>query len=186
MVVVRDTAEKTDLVGSYQDGGCPWSVLRLRSGSYQNGGCPVITSLGPAKMVVVQSREEGLRGPRSYQDGGCPGKVANILMSLWQKGGTRSKTFSFVGVFAFTLVFAFFPFSFDHLEVLITLHSTLIMWATFIRKSSFVFGLMLALGLAIFIAFIFPKSLAFAFAKIVIVAFCSVREKCERGITPGT
>ena len=45
---------------------------------------------------------------------------------------------------------------------------------------------MLALGLAILVAFIFSKMFAFAFAKIKIVTFGSVPEKCEKGIAPRT
>ena len=50
------------------------------------------------------------------------------------KGAQLEKIFFFVGVFAFTLIFPLFPFSFAQLEVMASLPFIHIMWATLARK----------------------------------------------------
>ena len=99
---------------------------------------------GPTKMAVVQ--KEKTTG--SCQDGGCPGELMGSkeswVLPRWRlsrrgckkvnngenKGAQLEKIFSFVGVFAFALIFALFPLSFAQLEVIASLPFIHIMWDT--------------------------------------------------------
>lgn len=80
-------------------------------------------------------------------------------MNHGESGAQLEKIFTFVGVFAFTLIFPFFPFSFSQLVVMASLPFLHVIWAAFLRKSPFVFGLMLAFRLAILQPLSFPKYL---------------------------
>lgn len=81
-------------------------------------------------------------------------------------------------MFAFTLIFAFFPFSFALLEVITSLLFSHNMWVTFVRKGTLVFGLCLPCPYHAR-CLVFSKMFAFAFAKF-ICTFDGVREECER------
>ena len=108
------------------------------------------TRQGPTKVAVVLKEKT----PRSYQEGGCRGKKG-VIVKIRER---VYKGFCPCWSFCPYPYLSLFTFSFAQLVVLAALLFVHFIWATFIR-GPFIFGLMLAFDLSIFMPFSFPESL---------------------------